>query len=115
MSTARRRWAAGMIAKAAGLGIPTYGSPEWLALPEGNLAKVAAVVRAAECHARAGDELEDQLRAEVEELRRAHKRNEDAEYAAGIATHREKWKGLSVVRGGAYSQTDEFKNGGRSA
>lgn len=115
MSAARRRWAAGMLAKATGLNIPVYGSPEWLALPEGNLAKVAAVVRAAECHARAGDELEADLRAEVEELRRAHKRAEDAEYVAGIVTHREKWKGLSVVRGGAYSQTDEFRGGGWSA
>lgn len=114
MSAARRRWAAGMIGKAAGLEIPEYGSPQWLALPEGNLAKVASVIRAAECWARAGDELEADLRAEVEEARKAHKRHEDAEYVAGIASHREKWRGLSVVRG-AYADQAEFRDGGRPA
>jgi hypothetical protein len=62
---------------------PVYGSPEWLALPEGSPAKVAAVVRAAECWARDGDELEDRLRSEVLALSRANKLAEDAEYVAG--------------------------------
>lgn len=71
-----------MIARAPGA--PSYGSPEWLALPEGSPAKVAAVVRAAECWAVDGDELEERLRREVLALSRANKRAEDAEYVAQI-------------------------------
>lgn len=81
---------------------PKYNSPEWLALAEGDVRKVAAVVIAAESWARDGDNLEENLRAEVEQLQRAHKAAEDAEYVAGIERHREQWKHLRVVRGGTY-------------
>lgn len=71
-----------MIARAPGA--PSYGSPEWCALPEGSPAKVAAVVRAAECWAVEGDDLERRLRVEVMALSRANKREEDAEYVGRI-------------------------------
>ena len=60
---------------------PAYGTPEWLALPEGP-EKIAAVVRAAECWATDGDELEERLRLQLETSRLAHKQAEDAEYLA---------------------------------
>ena len=71
--------------------IPGYGSPEWLALPDGDRRKVAGVVVAAECWAREADELEDRLRLEVEALQRAHKAAEDADYCARRDAHRESW------------------------
>ncbi len=71
-----------MIARAPGA--PSYGSPEWCALPEGSPAKVAAVVIAAESWARDGDELEERLRHEVLALSRANKHEEDADYLARI-------------------------------
>jgi hypothetical protein len=79
---------------------PSYGSPEWLALPEGDLRKVAAVVRAAECWATEGDELEVRLAREVEQLRAAFTRDNDIDYAARRDAHRAEWSGLSgqVVR-----------------
>lgn len=89
---ARVSWAARLIG-AAMKPIPRYGSPEWLALPEGSPAKVAAVVVAAECWARDADELEERLRAEVELSRAAHKADEDAEYVARRDAHRESWTG----------------------
>lgn len=81
--SAREGWAAQLIARAPDA--PSYGSPEWLALPEGSPAKVAAVVRAAECWAVDGDELEERLRREVLALSHANKRAEDEEYAAQIS------------------------------
>jgi hypothetical protein len=80
---ARQTWAQRLIAAAPDA--PSYGSPEWLALPEGSPAKVAAVVRAAECWAVDGDELEERLRREVLALSRANKQAEDAEYVAQMS------------------------------
>lgn len=88
---ARREWAARLIAAAPAA--PSYGSPEWLSLPEGSPAKVAAVVRAAECWAVDGDELEDRLRREVLALSRANKRAEDADYIADCETWAKLWEG----------------------
>ncbi|GAA2097689.1 hypothetical protein GCM10009726_06340 [Nocardioides furvisabuli] len=73
-----------MIARAPGA--PSYGSPEWCALPESSPAKVAAVVIAAESWARDGDELEERLRHEVLALSRANKQAEDGEYVAQMNT-----------------------------
>jgi hypothetical protein len=50
--------------------------------------KIAACVRAAETWAQAGDNLEDELRREVESARKAHKRLEDEEFQASAAAHR---------------------------
>jgi hypothetical protein len=94
---------------------PQYGSEEWLNLPEGDFRKIAGVVNAAECWARDGDNLAENLRAEVEALRAAHKANDDAEYVARRDAHRQEWKHLRLVRGMAYADTDEFRDGGRSA
>jgi len=93
----RRAWSRQMIGRAAGLEIPVYGSSEWFALPEGHQAKVAAVVRAAECWARSGDDLADDIARELEATRRIHKRLEDEEYQARAAEHRERWAHLTVV------------------
>ncbi len=93
---ARKRWARRMITR-PGTPVPTYGTPEWLALPEGDVAKVAAVVRAAECWATEGDELEERLRSEVEALRVAHKRDDDADYLARRDAHRAEWSGLPAT------------------
>ena len=88
---ARRRWAERMLIQ-AGTPVPRYGSADWLALPEGDRRKVAAVIVAAECWAREADELEDRLRVEVEFSRIAHKWAEDAEYVARRDAHRAEWK-----------------------
>lgn len=88
---ARERWAQRMLA-AAERPLPRYGSPEWLALPEGDRRKVAAVIVAAECWARESDQLEERLRVEVEFSRIAHKLIEDAEYVARRDAHRAEWK-----------------------
>lgn len=92
---ARRRWAHRMIRRAAYP--PPYGSPEWLALPEGDVAKVAGVVVAAECWAQAGATLDDDLRREVEATREEHKLAEDAEYQQRAAAHQVEWSGLADV------------------
>lgn len=80
---ARREWAQRFIDRAPNP--PAYNSPEFLALPEGHPAKIAAVVVAAECWAVGGDNLEADLRIEVMALSRANKRAEDEEYAAQIS------------------------------
>lgn len=84
--SARARWARRMIEVAA-KPLPRYGSDEWLALPEGDARKVAAVVVAAECWATDADSLAEVIGIEVE----AFKRAEDAEYQARAAAHREEW------------------------
>ena len=111
---ARRRWARRLISRCQ-TPPPAYGSAEWLSLPEGDGRKVAAVVIAAESWATDGDELETQLRTEVEAMRLAHKRLDDEEYAARRDAHREEWRHLKLVKGIAYADTDEFRSGGRSA
>lgn len=93
----RREWAQALIRRAS-KPLPSYGSAEWVALPEGSAEKVASVVIAAECWAREADELEQNLRAEVAELQRAHKVSEDADYVASIEQHREQWKHLPNQR-----------------
>lgn len=87
----RRRWAYGYLSRVSRPG-PAYGSPEWLALPEGP-EKWASVVRAAECFAIDGDTLLERLEAEVRFEREAFKATEDAEYLARAAAHRESWTG----------------------
>lgn len=90
--TSRRRWAYRML-RACPEPPPTYGSPEWLALPEGSAAKVGAVVRAAECWAADGDQLEARLRLELDLARQAAKAAEDADWIARRDAHREDWTG----------------------
>ena len=57
---------------------PAFGTPEWEALPDGP-AKVAAVVRAAECWRREGEwsAVTIRLTEEVDALRAAFKRGHD--------------------------------------
>lgn len=98
----RSRWARRMI-DAVGEPVPAYGSEEWLALPEGDRRKVAAVVVAAECWATDLDDLADRLRLEFE----AHKRAEDAAYVARWQAHRTEWSGVKPCRGIAYADMRE--------
>lgn len=104
---ARRRWAYKMVARCSAPP-PAYGTAEWLALPEGSIEKVAAVIRAAECWATDGDNLHENLRAQAEAAARAHKQLDDAEYVARREAHREQYRGLRLVKGEAYSQTADF-------
>lgn len=87
----RRAWAYGMISRCPRPPVK-YGSPEWLALPDGP-EKVAAVIIAAEAWAIDGDNLIERLEAEVRFEREAFKAAEDAEYLARAAAHRESWTG----------------------
>ena len=86
----RMEWARRYIAAAPDA--PAYGTPEWLALPDGP-EKVAAVVRAAECWATEGDDLEHRLAAELEALRRHDKAAEDAAFHEAATSHRKHWTG----------------------
>ena len=103
----RRRWAYRMIRRCPEPP-PTYGSADWLALPEGSPAKVAAVIIAAEAWARMGDELEAEIRVELDLAWKAHKAAEDAEYRARAAAHREEWGRLRGVPRGAFADSPEF-------
>jgi hypothetical protein len=89
---ARRRWALAMIQRCQAPP-PSYGSAAWLELAEGDVAKVAAVVIAAESWATDGDNLEENLRVEVAQLQASHKRLEDEEYVANRDAHRAYWSG----------------------
>lgn len=79
-------WAQGVLAAAAGLPIPDYGSPEWDALPYDSPARLAAAVVAAEVHRYEVATLADRLRVEIAEAaadaRRAWLEEEQAGYAA---------------------------------
>ncbi|MCD4525231.1 hypothetical protein [Nocardioides sp. cx-173] len=88
---ARRAWAYGYFSRIPKPG-PAYGTPEWLALPEGP-EKWASVVRAAESWAIDGDNLIERLEAEIRFEREAFKATEDTEYLARAAAHRESWTG----------------------
>lgn len=87
----RRAWAYELVSRCV-TSPPSYGSPEWLALPDGP-EKVAAVVIAAECWALDGDKLEERLAAEVDALREGHKAAEDAAYEARRDAHAADWTG----------------------
>ena len=80
----RREWALAMMQRAHGP-IVAYGSPEWLALPDGP-EKVAAVVRAAECWVLDGELTRDRLYAE-------QKSAEDRAFVAAREAHRAAWDG----------------------
>lgn len=88
---ARQAWAYALIRRCP-TPPPRYGSPEWLALPEGP-EKVAAVIIAAEAWASAGDELEENLRAQLRAEWEAHKAAEDADYVARRDAWRAAWTG----------------------
>ncbi len=86
---ARRGWAYALIGRCK-TPPPRYGSPEFLALADGP-EKVASVIVAAENWARDGDNLEENLRVQLEAERAAFKRLEDEEYLARRDAHRESW------------------------
>lgn len=87
----RREWAYGMIARSAAPP-PRYGSPEWLALPDGP-EKVASVVIAAEAWAREGEDLRERLALELGLTPQELKRLEDAAYLMTRDAHRASWNG----------------------
>lgn len=89
--------------------MPAYGSDAWLALADDHPARIAACVRAAETWAQMGDNLETDLRAEVEESRYAFKQTDDQLYTARKEAHRKEWRGLSLVRSnGRYADPMEL-------
>jgi hypothetical protein len=95
----RRQWAYGLIRRVTSP-CPSYGSRAWLDLPEGDPAKIAAVVVAAEAWAIDGDDLERRLHEEVRNSRAAFKATEDEEYQARAAEHRRtapRFTGLSFA------------------
>ncbi|WP_375003713.1 hypothetical protein [Aeromicrobium sp. CTD01-1L150] len=65
-----------------------YGSTEWLCLPDDHVDKIAACVVAAELHAEYYDNLDENLRREIEAGRLAHKRIDDADYTAEVEAHK---------------------------
>lgn len=87
----RRAWAYALISRCQ-TPPPRYGSPEWLALPDGP-EKVAAVIIAAEAWALDGDHLLDNLTTELEASWRAHKAAEDREFVARREGHQRAWTG----------------------
>jgi len=91
---ARRSWAYRLLRRCP-QPPPIYGSAEWLGLPEGDPAKVAAVVVAAECWATEGDELPERLALELENARAAFKLETDRDYVERYQSHRAEWSRLS--------------------
>lgn len=83
----RKSWARELIDRAS-RPIQKYGSAEWCALPLDDPNRIAAVVVAAEAWAWDWENLEQNLRREVEDLRAAFKREEDAEYVRSYTEHR---------------------------
>ncbi|HRD60453.1 MAG TPA: DUF2742 domain-containing protein [Nocardioides sp.] len=78
---------------------PLYGSEEFLALPDGDPAKVSAVYRAAEAYLTEFEERLEQLRAQHEfAAREAAKRAEDAEFVRNRDEHRRAWTGRGFRR-----------------
>lgn len=86
----RKTWARELIDRAT-RPIQSYGSPEWCALPLDHPNRIAAVLVAAEAWAWDWENLEENLRREVEDLRAAFKREEDAEYVRNYTEHRKQW------------------------
>jgi len=79
----RRCWASSLIRR-AGKPPPSYGSPEWLALPEGSPAKVASVVVAAEAWAVDGDDIPERMRRDLADVRRAERHQDDELFTANV-------------------------------
>ncbi|KHL18532.1 uncharacterized protein DUF2742 [Mumia flava] len=87
----RKLWARQLVDKARGMDIPRYGSEAWCLLEPRDPAKIAAVVVAAEAWAQQDETLADDLRKQLDDLRRAYKAGEDDAYADRIADHCETW------------------------
>ena len=96
-STGRRYWARQLIDKAQEP-IPSYGSWDWSILPSDDPSRIAAVVISAECWATSADNMEADLRREIEASQVAFKAGEDAAYQESAAAHREKWDKPSTVK-----------------
>lgn len=82
-------WAQGVLAAAAGLDVPTYGSPEWHALPYDSPARIAAAVLAAEVHRYEVETLADRLRIELDVLAADDRDEEEIATAARAAMARD--------------------------
>ena len=106
-STGRRYWARQLIDRAP-KPLPSYGSTEWLGLGADDPSKVAACVLAAECWASGADNLEDDLRREIEALQLGFKAGEDADYAARAEAHRAKWGNPSKRKSFVERRTDQI-------
>lgn len=92
VSEERKAWARQYIRRAPEA--PLYGSPEWLALPEGP-EKVAAVVKAAECWRTEQEDEMARLRAQCIGAAMEAKRAADADWAEDCAQWRAEWAAKS--------------------
>ena len=97
-STGRRYWARQLIDRAP-KPLVEYGSIEWLTLPTDDPAKVASCVAAAECWAYSADNMEADLRREIEASQVAFKTGEDAAYQEQARAHRAKYRNGSTLKG----------------
>jgi len=95
-STGRRYWARQLIDRAP-KPLPEYGSTAWFTADDA--AKIASCVAAAECWAYNADNLEDDLRREIEMSQVAFKAGEDAAYREQEAAHRAKYGNGSSLKG----------------
>ncbi len=94
----RRAWAYRFIARVQ-TPPPEYGSPAWVALPDSDPRKVAAVVIAAEALVYDQSNWLERQRLEIEAGWRAHKAAEDAQFHARATEHRESWTGSGFAPG----------------
>lgn len=95
-STGRRYWARQLIERQT-KDRPIYGSTAWLMLPNEHPDKIASCVVAAECWASMEDNLENDLRREIENLQLGHKKAEDLAYLRSFAGHIRRNGGLVLT------------------
>lgn len=100
-ATRRRYWSRALIDRGTA-NRPRFGDTRWLCLPDDHPDKLAAAIVAAEMWAEDGDNLEANLRHEIERGRatvlQAIKEHEDATYRAEQNGWREYAKGLQSTR-----------------
>ncbi len=92
-ASARRRWAYSLIRRASSP-VPSYRSAEWANLPDGDPAKVAGCVVAAEAWAQDAENVVEDLRHEIDVRREVFKLAEDADYQDRAQAHRAEWSRL---------------------
>jgi hypothetical protein len=89
---ARKAWARALIARAPDA--PLYGSPEFLALPDGP-EKVSSVCKAAESYLTSLEDEMARLRAQAEFTAKI---TEDLEWSERADAHRREWSGRGFRR-----------------
>lgn len=103
VATGRRYWARQLIERQTPER-PMYGSTQWLMLPNDHPDKIASCVIAAECWATRADNLESELRQEIELAQHYFKRAEDEAYKASYEAHRKRFESLGRRRGLSFQE-----------